>query len=330
MLIESGRIVTDSVVCDFCVPFIDLSHDRDRKLAALDRFAKAGVNFVSLTVGLDNCDLNATLSLIAQERRYFRENSDRFILIESVADIRQAKIENKLAVGFHLQGSNPLVGNTSMVGVYYELGIRHMLLAYSYRSLAGDGCHERTDSGLSSYGISLVEEMNRVGMLVDLSHTGYRTSFDIIYSSIDPVIVSHGNAQGLKSHPRNLKDDLVKACAKKGGVIGVTGVNFYLPEDNCSSESINEQIRYYCDLIGPEHVGIGLDFVYDMDALFGYFDHMAAIRGAGTTFNREMKIATPEQFPELAELMLKDGLSEPAIRGVLGENWLRIADQVWK
>jgi membrane dipeptidase len=321
---------TNTVVADFCVPFIDLGHDRSRKLSALDRFSASGVDFVSLTVGIDSCDIYQTLALLAQERRYFLDNPDRYVLISGVADIRRAKAEGKLAVGFHLQGSNSLVGNANLVDIFYQLGIRHMLLAYNYRTLAGDGCHERTDSGLSTYGLKLVAEMNRVGMLVDLSHTGHRTSLDIIEASQAPVIVSHGNARALRDHPRNMDDAVIVGCARKGGVIGVTGVNFYLPDGSCSTDSLLRQIGYYCELIGPEHVGIGLDFVYDMDALFGHFEQQAVLAGGGTTFDRNMRIATPEQFPELAEGMVALGLSETDIQGILGENWLRVAEQVWK
>lgn len=320
----------NNIVCDFCVPFIDLSHDRGKKLEALDRYIAAGVDFVSLTVGIDSCNLYETLSLIAQERRYFQAHPEKFVLISSVADIRRAKAEGKLAVGFHLQGSNPLVGNANFVDLYYQLGVRHMLLAYNYRSLAGDGCHERTDSGLSTYGLAVVEEMNRVGMLADLAHTGHQTCLDIIEASKSPVIISHGNAKKLQDHPRNLEDQVIVKCADKGGVVGVTGVNFYLPQESCSTESLLKQVKYYCDLIGPDKVGIGLDFVYDMDALFGYFEHLSALAGGGTTFNRNMKIAVPEQFPELAEGMADLGLSDGEIAGIMGENWLRVAEQVWK
>ena len=133
------------------------------------------------------------------------------MLVDTFADVERAKLEGKFAVVLHFQGTNPLGGDLNMVEVYYRLGIRHMLMAYNMKNLVGDGCMECTDDGLSRFGVAVVEEMNRVGMIVDVTHTGYRMTMDTFEVSKAPVIFSHSNPAAVWDIPRNVKDDQIKA-----------------------------------------------------------------------------------------------------------------------
>ena len=174
-----------AVVCDLTLPWGPGYANQDTVLA---RFRQSGIDFVSLTIGLDRMSLEQTIRHIAAERaRFAALEPEGYVLAESVEDILKAKHAGKLAVGFHFQGSNPLAGDPKMVGLYYRLGVRHMLFAYNQRNMAADGCHEDTDCGLSRYGRALVREMNRVGMIVDCTHTGHRSTMDIVELSADPA-----------------------------------------------------------------------------------------------------------------------------------------------
>src|SRR5436305_7300608 len=178
------EILGRATVCDLTLPWTRTNENRE---PTLPRFAKAGFSFVSLTVGMDWNSVQETVQNIAAERNRFLNDSS-FILVEKVSDIRRAKVEGKLAVGFHFQGTNPFGGDVNMVETFYRLGVRHALLAYNEKNAVGDGCHERTDAGLSRYGVRLIAEMNRVGMLVDCTHTGYRTSMEAMELSTAPTI----------------------------------------------------------------------------------------------------------------------------------------------
>ncbi len=199
-----------------------------------------------------------------------------------------------------------------------------MLMCYNLKNAVGDGCQELTDSGLSRFGTQLVAEMNRIGMLVDVSHTGYRTSMEVIEASSAPVIISHANPRALCDHTRNVPDDLIKACAASGGVIGVVGFAKVLGDDPVvRPEHMVQHIEYLLDLVGPRHVGLGIDYVYDQafDMRTPWSPHYAG---------RPVGVLEPEDLPRVTEALLARGHDEPVVRGVLGENWLRVAERVWK
>ena len=187
-------------------------------------------------------------------------------MVSKVADIRRASAEKKLAVNFHFQGSNALLGDLNLVEAYRRLGVGHMILAYNMRNLAGDGCHEDTDAGLSAFGKALVGEMNRFNMIIDVSHTSLKTSMEAIECSSQPVIMSHSNARGVFAHERNITDEQAKACAESGGVIGVNGVGLFLSEarHDASADIIARHADYFANLVGMDHVGIGMDSVDDI------------------------------------------------------------------
>lgn len=244
-------------------------------------------------------------------------------------DILAAKAAGLLGVNFHFQGTNAFNRDTGLVDIYYQLGVRQALLAYNQKNHVGDGCHERTDGGLSRFGVALIAEMNRVGMLVDCSHTGYRTSMDALECSTSPVIFSHANAAGVYKHDRNIKDDQITACARTRGVIGVNGIGLFLGDNNAATELLLNHIDYIAQQVGPAHVGIGLDWVYDIESLMVLVRQMAATYPAGA-YDHEIQMAQPEQLPQITEGLWKRGYAEQDIRNILGLNWLRVAREVWK
>lgn len=317
-----------ALVWDMTLPWLASYADKD---VTLPRFRNAGVDFASLTVNDFPGSLGGSVRRIAEVTRHIQERSDTLVLVKSVDDILRAKQEGKLALAFNLQETNPLEGEVNFVQTYYDLGVRHMLLAYNQKNLVGDGCSERTDAGLSRFGVRVVQEMNRVGMIVDGSHTGYRTTMDAMEVATAPFIFSHSLAYAVHEHYRNIRDDQIKACAASGGVMGFNGVAFFLGDETGASETVVRHIDHISNLVGPEHVGIGLDYCRDSKSV-----------GVWTLANTDMwppnkgvpfgetAFVQPEQLLEITDILLARGYAEADVRGILGENFARVARQVWK
>jgi len=327
--------LSNPIVCDMTLPQGPAgSLETPNFDAAMIERAKQGVTFTSVTIGSDEPSISDTVRWIGAARRYFGAHPDRYIFVEGVQDIRTAHATGKTAVNLHFQGSNCLLGDLNLVEVYRRLGVGHMLLAYNYRNLVGDGCHEESDAGLSAFGKELIKEMNRVGMIVDLSHTGTRTAMDAIAASTQPVIVSHSNSRSVFHHPRNITDDIAKAVAATGGVIGVNGVGLFLSaaRRDTSAEVIAKHADYFAGLVGPRHVGIGLDSVPDVKYFVENFGrkNMNRYRVGGYFSSQTPAFAGPDVIPRVASVLLNLGWSVADVRGFLGENWLRVMDTVWE
>jgi membrane dipeptidase len=307
------------------LPFDDAGRER-----MLGRLVESGYKFVSLTVAGEN-DSASTLRSLAHEWSFFGAREDRYLVVDTADDVTRAQREGKLAVGFHFQGTGPLERSLELLSAYHRLGVRGMLMAYNEKNSVGDGCHERTDGGLSRFGVRVVEEMNRLGMLVDCTHTGYRTTMDVFEVSKAPVIFSHSNARAVCDHERNIRDDQARACARSGGVIGVNGVGIFLGDNDSSTERILRHIDYYVGLVGAEHVGLGLDYVEDVATLMRVVI-ADPVRFPTSVYPSETPytFAGPEQMPEITEGLLARGYSDADVRGILGENWLRVVRAVWK
>ena len=330
---RAAAVHRDALVWDMVFPLVDPGPPEQRH-RPLTRMAASGYDFVSLTVALDWDGVAETLAAIGRERAYLQANADRYLLVERADDIAAAKQQGKLAVGLHFQGTNPVDYDVDMVELYYKLGVRHMLLAYNAKNAAGDGWFEPGDGGLSRFGVSLIETMNRVGMMVDASHTGYRTTMEMFEVSSDPVVFTHANPRALYDHGRNIRDDQIKACAHGGGVIGLTGVSLFLGTAAASAEALADHVHYVAELVGPGHVGLGLDYVFDQQSLAAMINARRAWTPPAESFAGQSQEAVtylqPEQLPQLTEILLARGYSEADVRGILGENWLRVARQVWQ
>ncbi|MEE9253525.1 MAG: membrane dipeptidase, partial [Pseudomonadales bacterium] len=296
----------------------------------LPRYHAAGIDVVSLTVASRE-DCSSAVHWIANVTRDIRAHEETMLLCRSIADVDRARAAGKLALVYNLQETMCFEDKLELIELLYDLGVRHALLAYNVKNTVGDGCAERTDAGLSRWGIEVVREMNRVGMLVCGTHSGYRTTMDAMEVTSAPFIFSHSNAYGVYPHYRNIKDDQITACAASGGVIGVNGLGEFLDDHEAKTHSMFRHVDYIAKLVGPEHVGIGLDFVKNVDAFWAFVRRADYMWPANPNQQRSFsKFAQPEQVVELTQLLLDAGYAETDIRGILGENFRRVAALVWK
>lgn len=299
----------------------------------LPRYLAAGYSFLGLALAGDSTSLETTIRYITRHKARLEKDS-QVILVNTANDIIKAKKQNKLAVSLWFQGTNPICNDLNMVDTYYSLGVRYMLLAYNKRNAVGDGCAESIDTGLSDFGKQLINRMNQVGMLIDCSHTSYKTSMDAMQLSTAPVIFSHSNVSAIHKHPRNLNDEQIKACAKTGGLIGINGASMPLGSGDAGADRLIQHIDYITNLVGPEHVGLGLDLVYFHHVLELFFEKT----NPGTYTKKYLenidpkswKSFQPENTINLIEGLLKQGYSKDNIKAILGGNFLRVAGQVWK
>jgi membrane dipeptidase len=301
-------------------------------LPQLQRYRSVGATFVLLNVAFDLMPWHHGFKVLATMRAWLDRNREHYLRVEKVEDIHEAKREGKLGVAFNLEGACAVDDLPELVEPYYALGVRWMLIAYNRTNRLGGGCHDDTDPGLTPFGKRVIDEMQRVGMILCCTHTGYRTAREAMEYSSNPVIFSHSNPRAVHDHPRNIPDDLIKACAATRGVVNINGVGLFLGKYDISTGTIVRHIQYVADLVGPEYVGLGLDYCFDVegetDGFMAGYPHIWPPEwgyGAG-----KMKTVEPERIPAIAEALLKLNWSERQVAGLLGENNLRVARQVWK
>jgi membrane dipeptidase len=298
-------------------------------LPQLERCRRAGVNVVSLNVGFAEISWVDHLKVLSFMRRWIALRPDAYRLVSTVEDVLRCKADGRLGIVFDIEGMCPVQNDVSLVQTFYELGVRWMLIAYNRNNLAGGGCLDN-DIGLTAVGRAIIDEMERVGMVLCVSHTGTQTAAEALDYARNPVIFSHSNPYGATPHPRNISDDLMRACARKGGVVGLNGVGPFLGSNTDMVEHLLRHLRYAIDLVGAEHVGISLDYVFDNSEQDEYARLHPQLFPPGLDSASGLQIIAPEAMYEIAEGLARDNLTDTQIRGVLGENWLRIARQVWR
>ncbi len=325
-----NALLQRSIVWDnhTCLPL--RPHD-ERFLPQLERFKKSGVTVVGINVGFGEQGIEPHIRMLAHFRRWIVARPSEYMLIQRAEDVQRAKDSGKLGVFFDIEGANAVDDQISLVQLYYDLGVRWMLMAYNLSNRVGGGCME-PDKGLTQFGAALVDEMERVGMIVCCSHTGERTTLEVIEHSRNPVIFSHSNPRALWDHPRNINDAVIRACAAKGGVIGINGVGAFLGENDTRSETFAKNIDYVARLAGIDHVALGLDYVFDNDELLEYLRSNPAMFGsdAKTAQQYACGFVSPEQVAEIVECLAGMGYADSDVQRILGLNLLRVARTVWK
>ena len=298
-------------------------------LPQLQRHRDAGADVVMVNVGFGDDGVEAHLRVLAAMRDWLAANARDYRLIESVDDIEIARANGQLAVGFDIEGANAVDDQLSLLGLYRDLGVRWMLLAYNRNNRAGGGCQD-DDPGLTDFGRRMLREMARVGIVACCSHTGYRTAREAIDESPTPVIFSHSNARALVDHPRNIPDDLIRACAARGGVVGVNGIGIFLGDNDASVGNVARHVMHLLDLVGSEHVGLGLDYIFDARDLAAEIAANPDKFPPHLGYSADIAMTRPEQLPDLAEELSRRGVDDESLARIFGGNWMRIARSVWQ
>ncbi|MGF7398425.1 dipeptidase [Thermoanaerobacterium thermosaccharolyticum] len=237
------------------------------------------------------------------------EKTDKIKLILSGKDVEEAKNENKLGALLSIEGGEALEGDLALLRMFYKLGVRAMTLTWSLRNDLGDGILGSSDYGLTSFGKDVIKEMNRLGMIVDVSHLNERGFWDAINICDKLLIASHSDCKALCRHPRNLSDEQIKAIADKGGVIGINFCpNFLRDDDNASIEDVLDHIEHIVNLVGINHVGFGSDFDGIEKTPLG-LDDVAS-------------------FPKILDGLKKGGFSDDEINSISHDNFERIIKEI--
>lgn len=297
-----------------------------------DDMRRGGLSAANCTVSVWE-GFQDTVGNIAEMKKQIRDYSDILTLVRTTEDVRRAKAEGKTGIIMGFQNAHAFEDNLGYIEAFADMGVRVVQLCYNTQNLVGTGCYER-DGGLSGFGREVIAEMNRVGIMVDLSHVGGNTSREAILESKKPVCYSHCLPSGLKEHPRNKSDEELRFIADHGGFIGVTMFPPFLKRGiEATVDDYVEAMDYIINLVGEDCVGYGTDFTQGYDK--GFFDWITHDKGRhrrltnfGTILNPE-GIRTIGETPNLTAAMEKAGWSEGKIRKVLGENWLRVFADVW-
>ncbi len=275
-----------------------------------------------------------TVDLIGQMYRQLEKHGDIAQQVRTVADIHIAKAGNRVGTIFGFQDTAPIANQIHLLRVYHELGIRIVQLTYNTENLVGCGCQAPEDKGLTDFGRQVIAEMNRLGILIDLSHCGPKTTLEAIEVSTQPVAITHSNPVSHFPHPRNKSDEIIQALAARSGVIGALSFPAMLTHKlPARIDDYLDVIDYLVHLAGIDSVGIGPDF---MEYLPPEIEE-AALQSLPEEMRELFRTMPPvEQFASVAEMsnvtggLLARGYSEADTAKIMGGNWMRLYQQVWE
>jgi len=279
-------------------------------------------------------DTLETMDEIGRWNDWAEQNSDLILIARNTADIQRAYDTKRTAILLGTQNSSPIADRVRFVELFHNMGLRVMQLTYNNQNAIGGSCYEAEDAGLTRFGKQVISEMNRVGMLIDISHVGERTGLEAAEASSTPIAITHANASSLVPHLRNKNDGLIRAVAGRGGMIGIPSYPKICGEKySANIEGWCELIRRTVDIAGIDHVGIGTDIGRNEDQK--YLDWMRVGRwtrgeffGAGSAANPGVTpppefMRTTEGFPAV-EQELRKHLTEEETAKIMGENWMRV------
>ena len=263
---------------------------------------------------------------------------DYVTLATSLADIYEAKRNGQLALVAGLECSSPIENELDRIDILYGFGVRQLGIAYSQANMLGGGLSERRDGGLTHFGRRAVDRMNKLGIAIDISHSGDQTSLDVIEASRVPVFITHAGARSVWNTPRMKPDEVIRACAERGGVIGIEAAphtTLSADHPHHSLESVMDHFKYLVDLVGIDHVTFGPDTMFGdhvgvhVTYASGYA-HDAGNRPEHPRVEYVAGIENPgEAFGNIAGWLVKHDYSDDEIAKVIGGNTVRVLEQVW-
>jgi len=324
------RIYKDAIVID------GLNVSNWESPAVYQSLHTGGLTAINATTAVWE-DFTQTMDNIAAWLKRFDEYESMIVQARSVKDILQAKKDGKTGIIIGWQNAAPIGNRLDRLELFHALGVRIIQVTYNERNLLGNGCFERTDEGLSKFGIDAIKEMNRLGILPDLSHVGDRTTLEIIEVSEKPVAITHANSREYFYHVRNKTDEALNALVAKGGVIGANAFPSHLrTQFESTLPDYVDSIEDLVGRVGIDHVAIGTDYTQDQDAAF--FDWLFSQQGVKwqprdvaypDPLVHPAGMETPDKFGNIAVELLNRGFKEDDIKKVMGGNWLRLFQEVW-
>ena len=299
---------------------------------------EAGLNAVHVTVVYHE-DYDEFLNRISEWDDLFKKNSDLVFLGKDFKDIEKAKSENKTAIFFGFQNCSPIEDDINLVQKVHEHGCRFMQLTYNNQSLLATGCYEKTDSGVTNFGKETIREMNRVGIVIDMSHSAEKSTFDAIDLSLKPIAITHANPLFWHKAKRNKSNDLLKALSESGGMLGLSLYSHHLKNGkDCSLQSFCEMVAKTADIMGTKKIGIGSDLCLNQpDNIVEWMRNGTWTKTKNYGEGSKNKPGFPEQpkwfedargFKNL-EIGLKEiGFKDQEIDDILGNNWFRFYKEI--
>lgn len=348
LALHSESIVIDSSI----VPVIDYVSEN----MWLEDVMKGGLTASNITVAMQRT-FSEALKEIIEYSRWAQKNEDRVLIVRKASDIEQAKGENKHGIIYGPQNSLFLERNVDFLDIAYDQGLRVMQLTYNWKNEVGDGCRERKDSGLGWFGEAVVKRMNQLGILIDLSHTGDQSCWDAMELSEDPVSFTHtiprrsapenpgGYAEWANrstslwgdfvkySKQRGKPEDMLKACAEKGGVIGVTPFFAKKAGKSTLTDDLMDQVDETVDIVGIDHVGFGSDLEFPNTLTRTAFIHKNPDRidvDYFTPMDKDWGYGYMENMPNFTMGLVARGYSDQEVKKILGLNFLELFKQVWE
>lgn len=296
---------------------------------------EAGVTAAIVTVAWKQ-NVHETLKLIWDWRRRIHANRDVALFTDSVENISEAKCQKKVAYLFAFQNTSPLEGDVDLLNIYRDLGVRMIQLTYNEKNSVGCGCGERTDSGLTPLGAEVIERMNELRMLVDLSHVGDRTTTQAIELAALPVF-SHTNARSVCDNVRNKPDEQLRAIAAKDGIVGINAYPSFVKRtrteigERPTLSDLLDHIDYLVGLVGVDHVGISLDLIENTTeeelALLASNPDMWGLPNPEGKYEYPIGIEGVSDFKNITRGLVARGYSDDDVKKILGENWLRVLNK---
>ena len=292
---------------------------------------EAGLDAVHVTVVYHE-DYDEFLARVKEWDKHFQENSDLIFLGKSHEDIERAKLEKKTAIFFGFQNCSPIEDDIGLVEKIYEYGCRFMQLTYNNQSLLATGCYEKKDSGVTNFGKEAIREMNRLGIVIDMSHSGEKSTLDAIEISDKPIAITHANPNFWYKALRNKSDQLLKTLSESGGMLGLSLYSHHLKNgSDCTLDSFCEMAAKTCELMGVKNVGIGSDLCLNQpDSIVEWMRNGTWAKKKNYGEGSKKKPGFPKQpdwfidargFKNLENGLKKVGFNEMEVNNILGNNW---------
>jgi len=300
-----------------------------RKIFEINR--SAGLDAVHVTIVYHE-DFDELQLEIKKWEKLFHENSDLIFLGKNFQDIDKANKENKTAIFFGFQNCSPIEDDINLVEKVHQLGCRFMQLTYNNQSLLATGCYEKVDSGVTNFGREVIREMNRVGLVVDMSHSAEKSTLDAIELSEKPIAITHANPSFWHPAKRNKSSDLLKILSDSGGMLGLSLYPHHLKDNtNCTLDSFCEMVAKTAEIMDVKKIGIGSDLCLDHpDTVVEWMRNGSWSKSKNFGEGSKNKPGFPKQpdwfldargFSNIEKGLKKVGFSDTETHGILGNNW---------